>query len=1320
GGPPAPAEPTIIGGELTWTFLAEPDVDYSLFFEALPTLTLGSTSLGATGSVIGTEVSIVDSAAVTVVEGLEPNDFGTITETTPIAEDVVYLTYIPDSDDIDVFEITVGEDDELVVELSNLDADLDLVLWGDQGTSDGTALTNTSDQAPLFPVTDPDGDTVDAEPLDDFPRLDDVVSSLGVIELSNQPGTASETIRTGRLDAGTYYVQVYGANGATTVQPAALQAKVLEADDRPECVAIDLPTFTGVDAVAPSAAALAGADTLILLNERRLEQVYGRTEREAVRAAADRLVAAAGADASLGITPVVVPVDAYESVQQAYDAWDSDEGSCDPSAANGVVAAINESIIDPVREQLDHVTILGTDEIIPMARLADKTSIANEYDYRNEFDGDLTGANVNGRNAFTSTMWESSILSDEPYGDAAARSLGDRFLYVTDIALGRVVETPGEIVDALDTFVRFDGNLDIDTATVLGYDFLADGSEAIADVLDDTLPVDDELALGPDPLTPGDGWTADRATEKLRDVRDASARALVSLNAHFDHYRALPAIGDKVPGFDDNLIAQTVRDELGLDSLERSLIFSMGCHSGLSVSDVTIGRTSSDWAQTLGQQGSLYVGNTGFGYGDTETVAYTEQLMLLFAQQVTAPLEREDGSSTTVGQALAWAKNKFVAELQTFSVYDEKAVMESTFYGLPFYRVGGIGDELPPIPDAPTTETEPDATGTPSVQATLDTEITNDVNDGDRGRYFSNTDADGNELVIIAPGRPVQPKAVADISVVDASGTGLAEVARGAIVLDQVSEYVVNPDPVIATPVFDEALSQQEPVLTSGVFPARPTRITTSTGPGGERQQLVLATGQYDVETGVQRLDDDIDVVVYYAPTQGSGASNDFTPPTVTNVTSSISGGSLSVSLNAGTTTDVVDRVYVLVAESPGSGAPVDWRGLDLARTPGTNRWTGSLALTPGTTDVEFIVQAKDAVGNVGYATNKATNFSQTDAPPPPPPPPPPPAQLSVTVPTVPDSGWYTDSVQLTVANAASPATVTVNGVVQPGTLEAGDTFTITGDGIQTWRVVTAAGRATSGTVRIDADGAPRVELGVPSGATSATYASGTRNVDVICRDTTLVDCSIAIDGTPVTNGDPLPSEPGQYTLTVDATDQVGNATSTASDFTIAPLLVPPMITAFDIPSDPQPVGVDVVVTATVVDESLPFDEVTVEVDWGDGTDAEIITPTTPTSDSVIAISASRSYADVGTYPVTITVTDGGGLSDSVSSDVIVVDPDAPPVLRDLDAPTGDRLITAPVSVVATFTDDSVPGDVFSATIDWGDGTVDVVDSADLVAPTQD
>ncbi len=1295
GAPASAIEPTRFGDVLTWSFVATPGVAYTVTFDALPTLSLGATSLSGAARIVGTDISIPASASVTVVEGTEPNDFFTIAETTQAAEDVVYLTYIADSDDIDVYEIDVAQDDELVVELSNLTADLDIVVWGRQADGSATALGLTSPDAPLFAITDPDGTTSGAEPLDDFPRLDTVDPTLGVVAVSNTDGNAVETLKTSRLDAGTYYIQIYGANGAINLQPAALQLKVLEADERPVCAAIDIAPFTGSPALAAEAEDLAGADTLLLINERRLEQLHGPAARADVRAAADRLVAAAELDPSLGISPVVVPVDAYQSVRDAYGAWDSAGGSCDPAAANAVVSAINDVVIDPIRDQLTHVVILGPDELIPMARLADETQIANEYDYRHEFDGDLTGTTPNGRNALTSVFWESSILSDDPYGDAAARSLGNRFLYVTDIALGRVVETPAEIVDTLDTYVTFNGTLDIDTATVLGYDFLADGSEQIAGELAEVLPVDDELALGPDPAT-GEGWTADAATEKLRE---AATNALISLNAHFDHYRSLPAIGDKVPSFDDNLIAEEVRRELGADSLAQSLIFSMGCHSGLSVSDITIGRTNQDWAQTLGQQGSLFVGNTGFGYGDTETVAYTEELMALFAAQVTAPFETGNGS-TTVGQALAWAKNEFVAGLQTFSVYDEKAVQESTFYGLPFYRVGL---ETDPLPAPPTNVAAPDATGTPSLRTTIDAANTETTTD--RGVYFANSGAAGNEQVIVAPGRPIQPKAVTDVSVVDPTDpTALDTVARGAIVLDMQSTYLSAPNPVIATPVFDEAFSQPEPTLNSGVFPTKPLEITTTTGPAGRRQQLVVATGQYRSDEAVQRLDDGLEIVVYY----GDESDPDYTPPTIGAVESSISGGVLTVSLTAGSGAEV-DRVYLLVAQNPGIAAGmVDWVGLDLSRTSNTNRWTGSLVLAPGITEVEFIVHAKDLSGNVGYATNKARNFGSVVVPPPPAPPTPPPAQLTVVAQPAPTSGWFDGSATINVpviAATGSPARYSINGVLQPRLLQAGDSFEITSDGVQNWSVVSATGQQVSGTVRIDADGSPRVILGTPQADGNGTYLVGTGRVDAICRDTSLVRCDLTIDGTPVANGQALPTVPGLYTLTFSAVDQLGGTTTGSAAFSIVAPTAAPVVTDLVVPTTTVPITAPVDLSATFSDASAPFDTHTATIDWGDGTEtaATVVSPTAPAA--LGAITGSHLYTTTGRFTVTLTLTDSTGRSVVRGAEVVVNDPDAAPEIRDLVAPTVPQPISEGVEITATFIDRSVPDDTFSASINWGDGT---------------
>ena len=135
-GTPIEVEPDIDGDSLSWTFTARPGTDYSVEFDVLPTLRLGPTSIEATARVVGTDISVPASAAVTVVEGSEVNDF--IPDgrpTTPAFEDFVYLTYIASETDIDVYQVDVAQDDQLVIELSGLDADLDVILWGSQNAA---------------------------------------------------------------------------------------------------------------------------------------------------------------------------------------------------------------------------------------------------------------------------------------------------------------------------------------------------------------------------------------------------------------------------------------------------------------------------------------------------------------------------------------------------------------------------------------------------------------------------------------------------------------------------------------------------------------------------------------------------------------------------------------------------------------------------------------------------------------------------------------------------------------------------------------------------------------------------------------------------------------------------------------------------------------------------------------------------------------------------------------------------------------------------------------------------------------------------------
>ena len=59
-----------------------------------------------------------------------------------------------------------------------------------------------------------------------------------------------------------------------------------------------------------------------------------------------------------------------------------------------------------------------------------------------------------------------------------------------------------------------------------------------------------------------------------------------------------------------------------------------------------------------------------------------------FAQNATAG-DDDSGADLTIGEALTVAKQEYKGSLAIVGAYDEKAMAELTFYGLPMYRIGG-------------------------------------------------------------------------------------------------------------------------------------------------------------------------------------------------------------------------------------------------------------------------------------------------------------------------------------------------------------------------------------------------------------------------------------------------------------------------------------------------------------------------------------------------------------------------------------------------------------------------------------------------------
>ncbi len=66
--------------------------------------------------------------------------------------------------------------------------------------------------------------------------------------------------------------------------------------------------------------------------------------------------------------------------------------------------------------------------------------------------------------------------------------------------------------------------------------------------------------------------------------------------------------------------------------------------------------------------------------GDTEAIALTERLLAIFARNL--------NGSLTIGQAHAFAKQQYFADLGLYGEYDYKALQAATLFGLPMYRYG--------------------------------------------------------------------------------------------------------------------------------------------------------------------------------------------------------------------------------------------------------------------------------------------------------------------------------------------------------------------------------------------------------------------------------------------------------------------------------------------------------------------------------------------------------------------------------------------------------------------------------------------------------
>ena len=301
------------------------------------------------------------------------------------------------------------------------------------------------------------------------------------------------------------------------------------------------------------------------------------------------------------------------------------------------------------------------------------------------------------------------------------------------------------------------------------------------------------------------------------------------------------------------------------------------------------------------------------------------------------------------------AKQRYWNESVAFDAYDEKALMESTLYGLPHFQLisGGLLGPEDPFPSVVITPSLPLDGGTVKVGG-LDFSLRGalgalDEHQTEDGTYFGingNTD--------LAAGQPMQPGFYSDV-------THAPSGRVHGVTLD--SAHYTDAgllDPVIAQPSNEWDDDWAEPAFTrEGWSPGRPLSLQNITAGRGFTDTVRTQLGQYNGQTSAQRLYDGMSLGVYYSN------SPDWTPPEVTYVGERVDRQSGATIVKVGAQDPLSGILGGKVTYTRGDG---QWHSQELVYDANLGKWTAQIPAPP---NALYIVQMVDAAGNVSVADNK-------------------------------------------------------------------------------------------------------------------------------------------------------------------------------------------------------------------------------------------------------------------------------------------------------------------------------------------------------------
>lgn len=708
--------------------------------------------------------------------------------------------------------------------------------------------------------------------------------------------------------------------------------------------------------------------TLILWNSARMVSVFGEARTGALNS---KLTELTSHTKVMGTLPILDlndvtdpdPTDAItEDLQALYSAWDTSSMDLgDPDGATKRLANVNaaNAVAEAIRRRVaylvghtytnaQYLVLVGDDRMIPFYRVSDGTAISPESAY----------PTINVETPVGAALERKYVLTDSLFGnmDPDTTSVGLMKMYLPDLATGRLVEEPEEIAGTINAFIAQDGQINLNKVYVTGYDFLQDSAATMRDSF---------TSGGKTVLSRiGDsGWSG---TTMDTDLFTSPVHALATVNNHCDHAN----IG--TPDAGDPLTALEIDGHTGTP-LRGTLLYSVGCHSGLSAPDAQFsGKSPMDLPQAFLRKGAeAFIGNTGYGWGLKYGSGYSERLAEMISNRILSQ------SSVSLGKALMEAKRDYFLQDHRYDVFDEKVLFESTLYGLPMYQVM-VNQTLVYPPKELLGPGGPDDQEVDGIRLikklvskagalpTNVTELTLNFTFG-TGTYAEVQTADGvylklNGRASAELGDTLQPYFTYDSRLSGTVSHGV--LFTGGTFTSLTRDSLDDPwNPVVGTASSSTYSPGGESPIgpMAGSFiptvnatnPQVPTSLTLT-----DLSRMTVNTGYWEQGSGVETRFDQMGFVVYY-----HSNSADRTAPTPADPGESGSLHTLT-GLTANFSLALSDASGIYRAVVTYTDRVSKWQSFDLAYNSGTSRWEGSLTCRR---NVLYYVQVVDNAGNVGY-----------------------------------------------------------------------------------------------------------------------------------------------------------------------------------------------------------------------------------------------------------------------------------------------------------------------------------------------------------------